>query len=128
MTEETLHGKFGFALVNTIKSEHPEWWTPELTTRIYEAATDALTAEGEVLEWITESTPELYAEVHNFILSRMNQSLTEIGLEPIYTVDTSYDFAWFDLMVASNNAVDFFDSKSTAYSKGLQSYSAEDLF
>lgn len=127
-TEETIHGKYGFALVNTIKSEHPEWWTPELVSRIYSAADDALQAESEVLSWITEQTPELYDEAYNFILSRMNQSLTEIGLAPTYKVDPAYDFTWFNLMVAANNAVDFFDTKSTAYSKGLQSFSADDLF
>lgn len=127
-TEETLHGKFGFALVNTIKAEHPEWWTPELTARIHEAANDALTAEAEVLGWITELSPDLYDEVHNFILSRMNQSLIEIGLPATYAVNPTYDFSWFNLMVASNNAVDFFDTKSTAYSKGVQAYTAEDLF
>ena len=128
MTEENLHAKFGFALVNTIKSEHPEWWTAELTARIHSAADDALQAESEVLSWITEQTPELYDETYNFILSRMNQSLTEIGLAPTYKVDPAYDFTWFNLMVAANNAVDFFDTKSTAYSKGLQSFDADSLF
>ena len=128
MTEENLHAKFGFALVNTIKSEHPEWWTAELTARIHSAADDALQAESEVLSWITEQTPELYDETYNFILSRMNQSLTEIGLAPTYKVDSAYDFTWFNLMVAANNAVDLFDTKSTAYSKGLQSFDADSLF
>jgi ribonucleoside-diphosphate reductase beta chain len=127
-TEETLHGKFGFTLVNTIKAEHPEWWTPNLVSRIYSAAEDALEAESEVLEWIVNGNSSLYSETYNFILSRMNQSLIEIGLEPVYNVDPFYDFSWFNLMVASNNAVDFFDTKSTAYTKGTQSFDADSLF
>lgn len=127
--EENLHAKFGFLAVNKIRSENPSWWTPELITHTYQTCSNALSVEDEVLSWIMEGAdPSYYAEVRNFINYRMNMSLVSIGLDPIYQVDPMYDYTWFDLLINTNSAVDFFDSKSTAYSKGIQTFTEEDLF
>jgi ribonucleoside-diphosphate reductase beta chain len=126
-TEETLHAKFGFDLVNTIKQEHPEWWTDDVKDQILELAMEAINAESHIIFWMVGVDYELYKELFSFINYRMQTGLQEIGIEvDLNTGD--YDFSWFDLLVSGTQATDFFASKSTAYSKGLQSFDEGDLF
>jgi ribonucleoside-diphosphate reductase beta chain len=126
-TEETLHAKFGFDLVNTIKAEHPEWWTEEVQKQVLELAEEAIEAESSVLEWIVGDSSELYYELQCFINHRMNKGLAEIGIESSFHEGVN-DFSWFDLLVSGTQATDFFASKSVAYSKGLQSFDEGSLF
>jgi ribonucleoside-diphosphate reductase beta chain len=126
-TEETLHAKFGFDLVNTIKQEHPEWWTDDVKDQILELAMEAINAESHIIFWMVGVDYELYKELFSFINYRMQTGLQEIGIEvDLNTGD--YDFSWFDLLVSGTQATDFFASKSVAYSKGLQSFDEGSLF
>jgi len=128
-TEETLHAKFGFLLVNIIKEEHPEWFTDEVQLEVIELAKEAVTAEESIIDWIVgDNDADMANEMKFFMKSRMNASMSEIGIDPIYTIPDGYDFSWFDLLVSGTHAVDFFAAKSTAYSKGIQSFDADDLF
>jgi ribonucleoside-diphosphate reductase beta chain len=126
-TEETLHAKFGFDLVNTIKREHPEWWTEGVKKQVLDLAEDAIEAECSVVEWIVGDDSVLRHELLCFINQRMNKGLAEIGIESNFH-EGVHNFSWFDLLVSGTAATDFFASKSTAYSKGLQSFDAGDLF
>jgi ribonucleoside-diphosphate reductase beta chain len=126
-TEESLHAQFGFDLVNTIKTEHPEWWTDDVAVQVLDLVDEALCAEKCIIEWIVGADKCLYDELVAFITYRMAIGLKEIGITYHYA-DEGYDFAWFDLLVSGTHATDFFASKSTAYSKGLQSFDAGDLF
>jgi ribonucleoside-diphosphate reductase beta chain len=129
-TEETLHAKFGFDLVNTIKAEHPEWWTDAVKEQIVDLANEAVDAECQIVKWIVGDDEELFFELVNFIYHRMNISLKEIGVDYTFThfKQGGYDFSWFDLLVSGTQATDFFASKSVAYSKGLQSFDEGSLF
>jgi ribonucleoside-diphosphate reductase beta chain len=126
-TEETLHAKFGFDLVNTIKAEHPEWWNDEVKDQVVELAMEAINAESNIIAWMVGKDVALYDELMCFINDRLAKGLGEIGIA--YSLKKhDYDFTWFDLLVSGTAATDFFASKSTAYSKGLQSFDAGDLF
>ena len=126
-TEETLHAKFGFDLVNTIKQEHPEWWNDEVRGQVVGLAMEAINAESNIIAWMVGDDTELYKELFCFMNYRMQTGLEEIGIEvDLNTGD--YDFSWFDLLVSGTQATDFFAAKSVAYSKGLQSFDAGDLF
>jgi ribonucleoside-diphosphate reductase beta chain len=126
-TEETLHAKFGFDLVNTIKAEHPEWWTDEVRDQVVELAMEAVNAESNIIAWMVGKDVVLYDELMYFINDRLAKGLGEIGIA--YNLKKhDYDFTWFDLLVSGTQATDFFASKSVAYSKGLQSFDAGDLF
>ena len=129
-TEETLHAKFGFDLVNTIKREHPEWWTSDAKVQITNLAQTAVDAECQIVNWMVGDDKELFFELVNFIYHRMNISFKEIGIDYTFThfKQREYDFSWFDLLVSGTHATDFFAAKSVGYSKGLQSFSEEDLF
>jgi ribonucleoside-diphosphate reductase beta chain len=130
-TEETLHAKFGFDLVNTIKAEHPEWWTDDVKLQVLELAQEAVDAECSIIKWIVgDDDDDLFYELVCFIYDRMNKGLKEVGVEGNFShfKQGDYDFSWFDLLVSGTQATDFFASKSVAYSKGLQSFDEGSLF
>jgi ribonucleoside-diphosphate reductase beta chain len=41
-------------LVNLIKSENPDWWTPQLIEDLIDATIEAFEAESEIVDWIFE--------------------------------------------------------------------------
>lgn len=131
--EENIHAMFGFDLVNIIKKEHPEWWTDSLKEHIYLITRQAFEAEVEVVEWMYEDADSDVAPKHNtieYIKKRLNMSLVEIGLEPIFELDEDIlkDTMWFDEEIEINKDIDFFNKRSTGYTKKVKSVSAADLF
>lgn len=127
--EEVLHASFGFDLVNTIKQENPSWWTEGLKQELVQEALQALEVEKDVLSWICNGDSELEAEVSNFIILRMAESLSAIGITGTQLpVTNKAPYEWFYTLTESRMAVDFFDSKDPAYTKGANSITADDLF
>ena len=132
--EELLHAMVGMKLVNVIKEEHPELFDDELIERIRHECVEAYKAESKIVEWSVNgyesehlSTPIL----QNFIKNRLNDSLTQIGIEPVFDdVDQEVlsKTEWFDEDVLGNTSTDFFSKRPTEYSKNDKSYGEEDLF
>jgi ribonucleoside-diphosphate reductase beta chain len=67
----------------------------------------------------------------DFIKNRLNESLEEIGIEPVFD-DISQEnldkTQWFEEDVLGNTATDFFFKRPTEYSKNDKSYDEDDLF
>jgi ribonucleoside-diphosphate reductase beta chain len=132
--EELLHAMVGMKLVNTIREEHPELFDEEFVERIRHECEEAYKAESKIIEWSVNgyesehlSTPIL----QNFIKNRLNDSLTQIGIEPVFDdVDQLLleKTEWFDEDVLGNTSTDFFSKRPTEYSKNDKSYGEEDLF
>ncbi|VEI46815.1 ribonucleotide reductase [Actinobacillus equuli] len=57
--------------------------------------------------------------VENYIRSRYNNSLMTLGLEPPYDVNPELlkETEWFDIEILSTKETDFFNKRSTDYSK-----------
>jgi len=132
--EELIHAMVGMKLVNTIREEYPELFDDELIERIRSECVEAYNAESKIIEWSVNgyqsehlSTPIL----QNFIKNRLNDSLTQIGIEPVFD-DIDQELLdkteWFDEDVLGNNATDFFYKRPTEYSKKDKSYDEDDLF
>ena len=132
--EELLHAMVGMKLVNVIKEEHPELFDDELIERIRHECVEAYKAESKIVEWSVNgyesehlSTPIL----QNFIKNRLNDSLTQIGIKPVFD-DVDQEMLvkteWFDEDVLGNTSTDFFSKRPTEYSKSDKSYGEEDLF
>ncbi len=132
--EEMLHAMVGMKLVNTIREENPELFDDEFVDRIRHECMEAFKAESKIIEWSVNgyesehlSTPIL----QNFIKNRLNDSLTQIGIEPVFS-DVDQDLlektGWFYEDVLGNTATDFFFKRPVEYSKKDKSYEEEDLF
>lgn len=131
--EEDIHAKFGFDLVNTIKSENPTWWTDELQEDIVDATIDAFDAELGVIDWIFEDGDLDFLsreETIEFVKDRFNRSLKAIGIEPIFTINERLleSTEWFDDEILTTKHTDFFNKRSINYSKKSKSITADDLF
>tara|TARA_E500000318_G_C3527620_1_gene199077 strand:+ start:195 stop:1169 length:975 start_codon:yes stop_codon:yes gene_type:complete len=132
--EEMLHALVGIKLINVIREEHPELFDDELVERVTSSCIKAYQAEANIIEWSLNGyeSEHLSADIlKNFIKNRLNDSLTQIGFNPVfYDVDESLleKTVWFDEDVLGNTATDFFYKRPTEYSKKDKSYDEDDLF
>jgi ribonucleoside-diphosphate reductase beta chain len=131
--EENIHALVGIKLINTIREEYPELFDQELLGRIAHEAEQAFESESKIVDWMVNgiNEPGLSAPIlKEFIKNRINESLTQIGLDKVFEID--YDLLspteWFDEELLGNNMVDFFHGRPTEYSKKNQSFGEEDLF
>ena len=132
--EELIHALCGIKLINTIREEHPELFDDELIQRIRHECEEAYKAEAAIIDWSVngyESEHLSSSILKNFIKGRLNDSLKQIGIEPVFT-DVDQDLidktTWFDEDVLGNTATDFFFRRPTEYSKKDKSYSESELF
>lgn len=131
--EEQIHAEFGFELINTIKEENPGWWTDNLVTDIKIASLEAWDAERDIVEWMFEAGDLDFlskAETLEFIRHRLNRSLGEIGIDPIFEIDEELlaKTEWFDDETVATKHTDFFNKRSINYTKRQQSVTEDDLF
>lgn len=131
--EEDIHARFGFDLVNIIKEEHPDWWDKDTISEVNRLCREAFKAESAIVDWIYgESDLDFLPKetVKEFLKHRFNESLTAIGLKPLYDVDKEQlrTTDWFVEEILSTKNIDFFVKRSTAYSKKTKAFTEDDLF
>lgn len=121
--EENIHAMVGAWLVNTLREEHPEFFTEDLNKLIYASIKKAYIAESNIIKWIFKDGELDYLkiwEVDNYIKDRFNKSLKMINLQPIFD-DVDYKaldkFEFFEVEQNSTVLVDFFQYKNPNYSK-----------
>ncbi len=131
--EENIHAEFGFDLVNLIKSENPDWWTPELVEDLIIATKEAYDAESEIVNWIFEKGDLEFltkSQTMEFIKHRFNVSLNSIGIDSIFEINEALleTTEWFDDEILTTKHTDFFNKRSINYSKKSKSITSNDLF
>jgi ribonucleoside-diphosphate reductase beta chain len=131
--EENIHAEFGFDLVNLIKSENPDWWTPELIEDLIVATNEAYESECEIVDWIFEKGDLDFltkAQTMEFIKHRFNVSLNSIGIDSIFEINEPLleTTEWFDDEILTTKHTDFFNKRSINYSKKSKSITSNDLF
>lgn len=131
--EELIHAMFGSYLINMVKKEFAEWFTPELYAMINEVCLKAYEAECEIVEWIFDRQDLDFitrAEIKEFIKLNINESLGMININPLFDVNwdklSRCEFFITEIYAFVRN--DFFNSKSANYAKRNKSVSANDLF
>jgi ribonucleoside-diphosphate reductase beta chain len=131
--EEHLHAMFGVTLINYIKKEKPDWFNDNFYGKLTRACKKAFEAECKIIDWIFEKG-ELSIlpkdSVIEFVKNRFNESLELVGGAKVFEVDTQKleSLKWFEEEIHSEVNTDFFHKRPVAYSRGLQSITAGDLF
>jgi len=131
--EEQIHGLFGQELVETIREENPDLFGEQFEEDVTEACEKAYEAEMGILDWIF-SEGELdflpREQVDEFMKDRFNQSLENIGIDPIFETDDDIldEVRWFDEDIMMTKDNDFFSKRSTTYNKHTTSVTADDMF
>jgi len=131
--EENLHALIGIQIINTIREEYPEFFDEELEEKVLQEAQEAFKAEAKIIDWMVNGIQEdgLSAPIlKEFIKSRINESLKQIGFKKVFDVDKDLlkKTVWFNEELLGENATDFFHSRPTSYAKKNQSFSEDDLF
>ena len=131
--EEQIHGNFGIEIIRIIKDENPSWFTKEYEDAVREICLQAYEAESEIIDWIFEDGELDFlpsAVVKEFVKNRFNQSLSSIGVTPVFEVDEHLveQSDWFDEEIIATKHVDFFDKRSINYNKRSKSITSADLF
>lgn len=131
--EEEIHGRFGIALYEIIKEERPELFTEDFYDKLKTLSEKAFKAENKVIDWIYEDGDVDFiskATVKAYITNRFNKSLQILGIDPMFDVDKDLlkETEWFDVEVLVTKENDFFNKRSTEYSKRTASITEDDLF
>jgi ribonucleoside-diphosphate reductase beta chain len=128
--DEKTHALAALELFNILKEENPEIWDDEFKAEIYGAANITFKIEQHLIDQIFAQgeLPNMSkTALLNFMKSRINQSLSLMGLKPIYNVDEKLtkEMSWFDDASRVLQHTDFFNSKPTEYTKNLVAYNSD---
>lgn len=131
--EETCHAQIGIKLIQTIKKEYPELFDKDLIDKVKHESEEAFKAESKIIDWMIGDYEEERINkkiLKEYIKSRINDSLLQIGIDKIYDLDDTLirDFEWMDEEVLGNSTTDFFYKKPIEYAKKNAVFNHEDLF
>ncbi len=117
--DETLHCNSMIRLFNELIKENPEVWTTKLKDEIYKACGIAVAQEDAMINLAFEQGPleNLKAEeVKQYIRWIADRRLTQLNLNPLYKVERN-PLTWLDTMLNAVEHMNFFEGRSTEYSK-----------
>ncbi|QOQ88138.1 ribonucleotide-diphosphate reductase subunit beta [Campylobacter corcagiensis] len=110
-------------MINSVRKERPDLFTPEVVAKIYEMFEKAGELEIEWGKYITQNqimgfTDDIITEYIHYLI---DQRLNAIGLNRIY--NAKHPIKWVDDFAKFNDQKsNFFESKVTNYSKGSLSF------
>lgn len=131
--DEQVHANAGIYLINKIKEEQPDLLQEVDYKKIYSLVKESVQLEAEILDWIFEKgeLKEISKEnLLNFMKFRVDNSLSEIGLQKLFNITTTEykPMEWFEEEVFANSLDDFFAKRPTEYTKHDKSITENDLF
>lgn len=118
MRDETQHLNFGIKVINTIKEEQPELWTPEFQQRIVDLVRKAAKLEytfaAEVFpRGIFGMNAEGFRQYIEYIADRR---LKRVGLPAQFNVENP--FPWMSEAIDLTKEKNFFETRVTEYQVG----------
>ncbi len=118
MRDESQHLNFGIQLINTIKTEQPEIWTPELQQRIINIVREAVVLEYTYAQQvfprgIVGLNSDNFKQYIEYIADRR---LERVGLPAQYNVENP--FPWMSEAIDLNKEKNFFETRVTEYKTG----------
>jgi ribonucleoside-diphosphate reductase beta chain len=117
--DESLHCASVIKLFRTFVQENPEIWTETLRSEITETCRTIVGHEDAFIDLAFEAGPieNLTADgVKRYLRYIANRRLTELGLEPIFDIKRN-PLPWLDEMLNAVEHANFFENRSTEYSK-----------
>lgn len=128
--DETLHTLSIIKLFRTFIDENPELWTVELQQEITKACQTIVEHEDAFIDLafgiggIDGLTAQ---DVKNYIRYIGDRRLVQIGVQPIFGVSKN-PLPWMDSILNGAEHTNFFENRSTEYSKASTQGSWEDAF
>lgn len=118
MRDESQHLNFGINIINTIKEEQPELWTPEFQRHAIDLVRQAVVLETKfAIEVFPKGIFGLNADgFRKYIEYIADRRLTRVGLPLQY--NTSNPFPWMSEAIDLNKEKNFFETRVTEYQTG----------
>jgi len=115
LRDETIHLNFGIDLINGIKEENPELWTPEFQNEMREMIKEAVVLE---IEYAHDCLPKgilgLNANMFNeYVQHIADRRLERIGLKAEY--GSKNPFPWMSETIDLTKEKNFFETRVTEY-------------
>mgnify|MGYP002022844586 CR=1 FL=1 len=128
--DETLHCTSMIRLFNELMKENPEIWSSRLQNEIYQACKIAVAQEDAMIDLAFEQGPLENLESKNvkkYIRWIANRRLEQLGLIRLYNVKEN-PLKWLDAMLNAVEHMNFFEGRSTEYSKAATKGTWEEAF
>ncbi len=115
LRDETIHLNFGIDLINGIKAENPEVWTPEFQSRVQDLIEQAVELEVAYAQdclprGILGLTAPMFRDYVQYITDRR---LERIGLKSRY--GSKNPFPWMSETIDLGKEKNFFETRVTEY-------------
>jgi ribonucleoside-diphosphate reductase beta chain len=119
LRDESMHCNFGIDLINQIKLEEPQLWTPEFRSEIREIFKQAVEleyryAEDTMPRGVLGLNASMFKSYLRFICNRRCQ---QIGLDPLYPNEEN-PFPWMSEMIDLKKERNFFETRVIDYQTG----------
>jgi ribonucleoside-diphosphate reductase beta chain len=117
--DETLHCVSIIRLFRTFVQENPEVWTEALRRDIYVTCATIVDHEDAFIDLAFEQGPVeglTAREVKDYIRYIADRRLVQLGLNPLYHLERN-PLPWLDEMLNAVEHANFFENRSTEYSK-----------
>lgn len=116
LRDESMHCNFGIDLVNTVKAENTQLWTPEfreeITALFYRAVDlEYAYAEDTMPRGVLGMNASMFKEYLRFIA---NRRAAQIGLDVLFQNATN-PFPWMSEALDLSREQNFFERKNTTY-------------
>ena len=128
--DETLHCLSVIRLFRTFVGENPEIWTDQLREEIVDTCATIVEHEDAFIDLAFElgSVEGLSAEqVKLYIRYIADRRLIQLGLDPLYLVESN-PLPWLDDMLNAVEHANFFENRSTEYSRASTLGTWEEAF
>lgn len=128
--DETLHCENVIRLFHTFMQENPELNTPEFKESLRENCREIIKLEDAFIDLAFEAgdveglTPQ---EVKDYIRYIGDRRLTQLKLDTVYNIEKN-PLPWMDEMLNAVEHANFFEQRSTEYSRAATQGSWEDAF
>ena len=118
LRDETIHLNFGIDLINTIKEENPEIWSPEFQDEIMSLISEAVELEiAYAKDCLPNGILGLNAELFDdYVKYVADRRIERIGLQAKYK--TTNPFPWMSETMDLPKEKNFFETRVTEYQTG----------
>ncbi|MFN7777971.1 MAG: ribonucleotide-diphosphate reductase subunit beta [Betaproteobacteria bacterium] len=119
LRDESMHCNFGIDLINQIKLENPQLWTPEFREEVralFRRAVDLeyAYAEDTMPRGVLGLNAPMFKGYLRFIANRRAQ---QIGIEPLFAQEEN-PFPWMSEMIDLKKERNFFETRVIEYQSG----------
>jgi ribonucleoside-diphosphate reductase beta chain len=128
--DETLHCNSIIRLFRTFVQENPEIWTAQLREELAEICATIVTHEDAFIDLAFEmgAVEGLdAAAVKGYIRFIADRRLAQLGLAPLFATDRN-PLPWLDDMLNAVEHANFFENRSTEYSRASTLGTWEEAF